>query len=286
MGIATVFTHTLLGDLSPRPWKRALQRLHRRLPLTLVDEVVVSSRSMQAQMEALGLSTPVSIIPNGVDLKRFQPVKDQAEKQRLRRGLGLEPDWDVILAIGPIIPRKGTDALVEAFALLCHAHPRARLVLVGPRHDLARENLQEFQGQLQAVLAGAGAQDRVIFTGPVENVQAYLQAADLLVFPSRREGMPNVVPEAMASGLPVILTPFIGLPAEFGAPGTHYLLSDWEPARLAQDIQRLLTGAALRHGLGQAARGWIERGLSLEKSLDAYAELYHRLARRYKPGVA
>lgn len=280
MGMRMVFTHTLLGDLSPKAWRRSLQRLYRLLPLTMVDRVVVSSGAMREQIYELGLRTPVEIIPNGVDLKRFHPSEDEEKRASLRRELGLDSEWLVILAVGPVIPRKGTDALVKAFVSICHEYPHSRLLLVGPRHDLARDNLASFHREMEAVIRDARAQERVIFTGAVSDVQAYYQAADILVFPSRREGMPNVVPEAMASGLPVILTPFTGLPEEFGCPGTHYILSDWEPLTLASDLRRLLSDSQLRNQLSRSGKEWIETTMSFERSLDLYVDLYLRLSRK------
>lgn len=273
-GVGMVFTHTLLGDLSSNPWKRGLQRFHRRSPLNLVDSVVVSSSVMRRQLEDLGVSTPIHIIPNGVDLRRFRPAASQHDKVCLRRKLGLHPKWDVILAVGPIIPRKGVEAVVQAFVAICHHHPRARLILVGPRHDQTRAALSAFGRQLQHTITSARAQDRVIFTGSIANVQDYLQAADLLVFASRREGMPNVVPEAMACALPVVMTPFIGLPEEFGRPDTHYILSDWAPEALGNDMQTLLQDRQRRQTLGWAARRWVEENLDTDQSLTAYANLY------------
>jgi glycosyltransferase involved in cell wall biosynthesis len=229
---------------------------------------------MQRQLEDIGVSTPIQVIPNGVDLRRFRPAASHHDKVSLRRQLDLHPDWDIILAVGPIIPRKGVEAVVQAFVSICHYHPQARLILVGPRHDQTRAALSEFGRQLQHMITGAGAQDRVIFTGPVSNVQDYMQAADLLVFASRREGMPNVVPEAMACGLPVIITPFVGLPEEFGYPDTHYVLSDWAPETLRRDIYMLLKDRPRRSHLGCAARRWVEEHLDVEQSLTAYANMY------------
>jgi len=279
MGLPAVFTHTLLGEFSPKPWKRRLQRLHRRLPLALVDTVVVSSQAMRRDLLEMGVSTPIEVIPNGVDLQRFRPPESREQRVRLRRELGLDPGWQIVLAVGPVIPRKGAGELVRAFLSLCRDYPRARLLLVGPRHDLARESLAAFHRELESAIDEAGARERVIFTGPVSAVQRYYQAADVLVFPSRREGMPNVVPEAMASRLPVLLTPFTGLPEEFGRPGEHYLLTGWDPERLAADLRRLLADPELRQNLGRAAGEWIECTMSFERSLDQYAGLYARLGR-------
>lgn len=277
MGLKLVFTHTLLSDLSPNRLKRAVQRLHRRIPLELVDLVVVSSGAMRQRIAALNARVPVAVIPNGVDLNRYCPPENAEQRAAIRRALGWDPSWTVALAVGPIIPRKGTDALVEAYAGIHRDFPDSRLALVGPRHDLARADLRVFHDRLQATIDGAGAREKVLFTGPVSNVQDYLKAADLLVFPSRREGMPNVVPEAMASGLPVLMTPFTGLPEEFGTPGEQYLLSGWEPAELADHMRRLLAGPGLRQALGRAGREWVARRLDLERSLDAYMDVYRGL---------
>ncbi len=275
--VGTVFTHTLLGQLSAQPWKRRLQRFLWRLPLNLVDCVVVSSLAMHRELSDLGVSAPIEIIPNGVDLQRFRPIESDQAKVRLRLRLGLSPQAEMILAIGPIIPRKGVDAVVEAFAALCVEYPQAQLVLVGPRHDLSRPELADFHDRLEHVIAAAGGESRVIFTGAVSQVQDYLRAADILVFPSRREGMPNVIPEAMACGLPVILTPFIGLPQEFGRPDEHYCLTDWEVPVLAADLRHLLQNQARRQELGRSARRWMEANFDVNRSLDAYASLYRQV---------
>lgn len=278
LGIPTVYTATLLGQFSPNPIRRALQRFDRRLPVNVVDRVVVSSGGMSRDLERMGVSTRIEVIPNGVDLRRFRPIEDETKKARLRYVLGLKPDWEVVVAIGPIVPRKGVDSLVDAFARICRENPNAHLVLVGPRHDLSGLAPPGFHDQLQQLICDA--QDRVHFTGPVSNVEDYLRAADLFVFPSHREGMPNVVSEAMACGIPIIMTPFLGLPEEFGSPGRHYVLSTWEPEALASEIQRLLGSAELRRNLGQEGRHWVEQKLDVNRSLDRYTSLYFELARR------
>ena len=126
LGVRTVFTHTMLGEFSSSSWKRTLQRLDRRLLLNLVDRVVVSSSVMAEQLACMGVTSQIEIISNGVDLQRFRPVESHAERLQLRRRLGLDPSWDIILAIGAIHPRKGIDVLIEAFVRLSrvnhHSH--------------------------------------------------------------------------------------------------------------------------------------------------------------------
>ena len=90
--------------------------------------------------------------------------------------------------------------------------------------------------------------------------------------------MPNVVPEAMACGIPVVMTPFIGLPDEFGTPGQHYVLTSWDTTRLSVDIQGLLGDRNRRRLLSEEARKWVELNFDVNHSLDKYASLYHELA--------
>ena len=284
LGIPTIYMATMLGAFSSNAQRRTWQRIHRRFPLNLVDRVVVSSTVMARYFIRMGVSTQIEVIPNGVDLNRFRPIEDDGKKVRLREGLGLSPGWDIVLGIGAISPRKGTDILIESFVRSCREYRNARLVLVGPRHDQEKETLSGFRQHLENTITAANIQERVIFTGNVSNVQDYLRAADLLVFPSRREGMGNVVAEAMACGIPVIMTPFLGLPDEFGTPGKHYVLSGWEPEALAADIRKLLASAEYRRNLGHRGRHWVEQKLDVGQSLDRYASMYFELAGRRGTG--
>ena len=284
--IPFVFTHTMLGRMSTRVWKRSLQRLYWPPPFQLVDCVVVSSGVMRDALRDIGVTTRIEVIPNGVDLNRFQPVASPRARNTLRRQLGLNPTAELILFVGTVVPRKGVDVLVEAWNLLGQNRPRAQLVLVGPSYDETLQGLSEsdFQARIKATLASSGAQDRVIFTGTVNNVEAYFQAADVFVFPSRREGMPNVVPEAFGCGVPSILTPFIGLPDEFGRPGEQYVLVERTPEALATAIAALLDDPERRQQLGRQARKWAEEQMDVERSLDRYAALYRELVDRAGEG--
>ncbi|GER80059.1 glycosyltransferase family 1 protein [Candidatus Denitrolinea symbiosum] len=119
--------------------------------------------------------------------------------------------------------------------------------------------------------------ERIKFTGEVENVEDYLCIADVFVLPSRLEGFANVVAEAMASGLPCILTPYQGLPEEFGNPGQEYILGSYDPDDLAESIVLLLENQSKRDVIGRAARNWVEKNLDVEKSIDSFELLYRRL---------
>jgi glycosyltransferase involved in cell wall biosynthesis len=278
-GIPVVFTHTMLAP-PPTTLMQRLQRQYARLPYRFLDCVVVSSGVMRDSLRRGGIRGKISVIPNGVDLGRFRPLPE-AERPALRERLGLDPDSEVILFLGGFLSeRKGVDVLAAAWELVARTRPRAHLVMVGPDIDLVRaqDSRKAFVRRIKGMLAASGAGDRVALTGKVDNVEEYLQAADVFVFPSRREGMPNVVAEAFATGAPTVMTPFIGLPAEFGEPGTHYVLVDRTPHALATAISDLLDDPGRRDQLARAARQWVEDELALERSLQLYTTLYRELS--------
>lgn len=276
--IPIAYTLTMAPELSSNPIKRALQDSYVVHPLQLVDRIVVSSTVMHESLVDLGVETSVQVIPHGVDTSRFRPPSDPAEKVRLRDELGIPNSAAVALFLGPVSPRKGVDLLVESWSRLAPRHQDLHLVVVGPRRDAVDEQHTAFHAKIEGLIAASGAADRVRFTGLVENVEDYLRASDVFVFPSRREGMPNVFAEAMSSGLPLISTPFLGLPKEFGTPGAHYMLVDRNVDSIAQALEKMITEPGWAAGLGSRARSWVLEQLSVEQSLDAYAGLYRELA--------
>jgi glycosyltransferase involved in cell wall biosynthesis len=283
--IPFVYTKTMVGELSTNPWKWCLQRIYWRIPFLMADCVVVSSTVAQDAWRDIGVKGRIEVIPNGVNLICFRPATSVGERQALRLQLGLDPVCEVILFVGGLIKRKGVDVLVEAWRTIAQERPRACLVLVGPGREDMRSDMYSapFQAQLEAAIASSGAAERVICTGQVDNVEAYFQAADLFVFPSRREGMGNVVMEALACALPTIVAPFIGLPDEFGRPGEQYVLVERTPEALAQATIALLANPERRQQLGHQGRRWAEERLDVEKSLDQYAALYRELVERSEP---
>ena len=286
LGIPCLFVYTMIKS-KPKENLGLRQRFKQALSFKLKYQsfncLVTSSTVMAQNMIEWGVSPErVEVIPNGVDLKRFRPVRSPRERDEIRRQLGIELNDEVILFVGSISQRKGVDTLVAAWPEIAHRRPQARLLLVGPHGDdptrppSARD--QAFLNRIDQMIMHSPGPERVIFTGEVSNVEDYMRGANLFVFSSKHEGMPNVVPEAMASGLPCILTPFDGLPAEFGEPGHEFLLVPRDPDALAEAMLEVLESQDIRRALSQSARTWVEKHLDVEVSLDRFAQLYRRLA--------
>lgn len=153
------------------------------------------------------------IIGNGVDMTRFHPRPDDRDRVlRKRLGLGRGP---VVLCIGGIEARKNTIASLESFQEVRRVHPDAQLIIAGGASLLDHGAYQ--QGFADALASSGLAADAVIHTGPLaqDDMPALYRIADVLAFPSLKEGFGLVVIEAMTSGVPVIVSQI--------APFTEYL---------------------------------------------------------------
>ena len=120
------------------------------------------------------------------------------------------------------------------------------------------------------------------FLGESADPAPSYRCADLFVFPSRREGLPNVVLEAMASGLPCLVARFEGMPADgeaFGHDGVHFRSMSHESDEWARVVNEwFAVGPEVRQKTGAAARVWIEQTNNLTTVLDDWAELYRSVA--------
>jgi glycosyltransferase-like protein len=156
-------------------------------------------------------------VGNGVDRIRFSPLRDTTDAKVTER-LRLAAGAPVFLAVGGIEERKNTIRVLEAFRMILSRHPTSRLVIAGGASLLDHG---AYQNRFAAALAGSGLPaGAVIETGcwPQELMPALFRAATALVFPSIREGFGLVVVEAMASGVPVVVSRL--------APFTEYLAAD------------------------------------------------------------
>jgi glycosyltransferase involved in cell wall biosynthesis len=219
------------------------------------------------------------VIRNGVDLTRFQPPDNHQIRQEIRQLLGIDVNDKLVITVGAVEPRKGTDLLLKAWIRLAAKYPDVHLVIVGPRADLTNPAYETFHRKLETLLAAVNMPSHIHFVGQVERVEKYLQAADIFAFTSLREGFPNVVLEAMATGLPVVSTPFIGLSEELGRANEHFLLADRNPDSFSEALDELIRMPSLQQQLGKSARNWVKTHMDLEQSLDQFASLYREMAR-------
>ncbi|HEY2620472.1 MAG TPA: glycosyltransferase family 4 protein [Acetobacteraceae bacterium] len=181
-------------------------------------------------------------VGNGRDPARFRP--DPAARERIRAALGVPDGQVVVLAVSRLVWHKGYPELAAAMRMV----PGAALWVAG-------ERLTSDRGpDMAALLRDAGLGERLRLLGYREDVPGLMAAADIFALPSRFEGLPMSVIEAMLTGLPVVATDIRG-PAEQVVPElTGLLVPPGDASALAAALQRLAGDASLRASMGEAGR--------------------------------
>ncbi|HVB38316.1 MAG TPA: glycosyltransferase, partial [Vicinamibacterales bacterium] len=176
-------------------WRRRL--VNRLLLSRCADEVTGVCRFSAvslARVDGFGAQRPIEVIANGVEPSRYA---GGADRDALRRSLGLDPARRYLISVARFHPVKDHATLLRAFARIAVAQPEVDLLLAGDG---------PLRGTLETQAGALGIADRVRFLGVRDDVPSLLRAADLFVMTSLSEAASITVLEAMASGLPVIVT--------------------------------------------------------------------------------
>jgi glycosyltransferase involved in cell wall biosynthesis len=243
------------------------------------DRFVAVSPRFEALYADAGLPPgKLQVIPNGVDLDRFRPASP-AERMRLRRDLGLPVDGLLVLFVGFFSHEKCPDLLFDAWTDSFGASPASSLVIVGASRSDYYEIDSTMAARVQADAVRLGCQDRLRLVEHTESIELYYRAADVFVLPSKREGLPNALLEAMACGLPSIVSRLPGVTDSVISDGVDgVLVEPGDREALASALRAALCDAERRARLGRAARQTVEARFSLAVTADRYIHLYEELS--------
>ncbi len=184
------------SDLHSLPFQSARGRRTAEALAAAAAVVAVSGNLASIARELGAPADRVHVLPNGVDVDRFVPVP----REDARRELGVAADWDgIVLFVGSLLPVKRVDVLIDAMAIRRHEQPSDRCLLAIAGRGLLRRRLQR-----QAARLGVGDAVKLLGHIPQQRVALWMNAADMLVLPSEKEGCPNVVLEALSCGTPVV----------------------------------------------------------------------------------
>ena len=174
---------------------------------------------------------------------------------------------ETILFLGRLHPKKGLDILTKAFAEIAHTRSNVHLVIVGPDEV-------GYRSKMQQELQNRGAASMATFTGPLggRDKLAAFSAADIFVLPSYSEVLGLTVIEAMACGLPVIISRQCYFPEV--AEANAGLVIDTDPTQLAQALLRLIGEPQLRRDMGKRGQALVSQRYTWDKVADQMQQLY------------
>ncbi|WP_460375767.1 glycosyltransferase [Thermus antranikianii] len=209
-------------------------------------------------------------VPNAVDTQRFSP--DPHLRSLLREELGLSERDFLWLAVGRLEEAKDYPTLMQAFAQVVADRPAARLFVVGQG---------SLEAELRALAQALGLGDAVRFLGLRKDIPALLNAADAFVMSSAWEGMPMVLLEAHATGLPIVATNVGGIPDVVIPERTGFLVPSQDPIALAEAMKRLMSlPSDERVKMGLEGREWVISHYSLDAIMAQWEEIYVSLMAR------
>ena len=277
-GKPTIALHTMAVNYAGWGLKAKLIKWLSVAGLRSHQYAISSTQYLKANIASVGFpENSILVISNGVDLNRFQPPRNKKEKQEVKKTLNLNGSFNALF-VGLKSPRKGVLPLVRGWKMYKEKYRgKGNLILVGPER---RENsaLASFYSEWDEEVRDAERYD-IYLRGSASNIEDYFKACDLFAFLSDLEGLPNVLPEAMACGIPILMNAYEGFSDEVATPGHQVYLTDRNPGQIAADLSRLIEDSDKLQQLSQNALQWIREKHDVEMSLDKFAGFFKELSR-------
>jgi glycosyltransferase involved in cell wall biosynthesis len=245
---------------------RLYDALDRRV-LGTMDKVVCVSGAQADKVRRAGVAaSKVVVIRNAIRLERFQRTT-RNDRSRLQTLFPTRPRW-IVGAAGRLSPEKGFTFLVDAAAEVLTNMPTAGFVLFGDG---------SLRASLEQQIEAQRLQGRFILAGFHSDLDTYLPHMDVLVLPSLTEGLPNVVLESLAAGVPVVATD-VGGTGEVVKDGVDgYLVPPGDPGAIAGKISDLLADNWLRQWMGANGRERMWEHFSFKAQAAEYRRLFTQL---------
>ena len=280
-GIRTVVhtQHGLAFHEFQSAWKNRLYVVLERLCAPLTTRIVSVSSLVGAAALAHGIGRPdqhVTIF-SGIDLDRFLSVRDRLTVADAKERAGIPRDAPVVGKIARLFPLKGHDQFLEVVSEVARQMPETWFLLVGD--GPLREHLRAEANRL-----GIGHHLVMVGRVPPETVPEYIQAMDVVVHTSLREGIARVLPQAGAVGKPVVTFDLDGAPEVVRHGVSGYLLPALDTNHVAERTVELLRDPQRRRAFGEAGRAFAAEHFSIEGMVErvneVYLDLLHRSASR------
>lgn len=241
-------------------------RLCARLSRSVPAGIIFCARQAKATHEKLGYRcSHQAVIPNGIDLKKFH--RSEAVRIRARKEMGIRDEEVVVGNFGRYHPQKNQELFLQMAAKIRSTHPAVRFLMAGTGVTAEQPRLREL---------ATGLGNSVQFLGQRHDIESLYQALDIYVSTSLGEGWPNTVAEAMACGVPCVVSN-AGDSADV-VGNTGIVVPDGTVTRFAAECERLIdAGAERRAQLGALAAARIRDHYSMERVAGLYDDFYQEI---------
>lgn len=247
-----VTNHGLYSQSAPSWFNKVYLKTLGRFTFNAADRVLCYTETDEQRLREFGVSTPVSLVHNGVDCEQFSPVEEQADPPE-------------VLYVGRLVETKGVNKLVDAFAQI-EVNAHLRIVGEGPLSGTLKQQVYEL-----------GIEDQVTFAGRVPNdelPEVYARSS-VFALPSSREGLPRTLLEALACGTPIVTFDLPQLESLIDGVGISVLEED--VSGLAEALEQLLSNSGLRTQFSDSGRQKVVQEYSWTETVRSTIDVYRNL---------
>ena len=251
-----------------------LSRLH-ALTLARASRVIAVSRAVERALLAQKIfpARKVTVIPNGIDFRRFDAGRDAFDREEFCRRLKIAPESLLVGTVGELKRQKGHEDFLRAAALVARADESTHFIIAGA--DTTRTN--ERRAALERTVAELHLKNRVTFTGWLDDTAPLLRALDVYVSASHTESFGLAIVEAMAAGLAVVATATEGAREIITDEETGVIVPVGDHDQLAASVVRLLKNEDERARVGSKAAAVARALFSLDRMVDSTERAYQEV---------
>jgi glycosyltransferase involved in cell wall biosynthesis len=264
--------HSLVFHEYERPWKNRLYIVLKRLVAPLTDTLISVSEATALGARRAGIGRPQQHVTifTGFDIGPFAEISKTLDVREAKRRAGLDPEAPVVGKIARLSPLKGHHEFLAVAKRVAEIEPRTQFLLVGDG---------SLRNELEAQFREAGLAKQTRFAGlvPIDKVPELIQAMDVVVHTSLREGLARVLPQASAVGKPVVTFALDGAPEAIEDRVSGYLVPALDTGQLAERVVELLRDPGRRTAFGEAGRAYAVEYFNVERMVTQIDAVYDRL---------